>query len=600
MAVTMNLSAINHQATKEFRYPTGENSLSFKLVTARQDALECNIICWPRYKDKQTEQLKIKLTCRYRDQFHDYYYADIRLEYIAGYIKYYFELVLKEQVVWYNAYGPCITEPVSDYYEFLWPNKNDGYQPPSWAASQIYYQIFPERYKNGDTSNDPPDTLAWGSIPTRDNTMGGDLRGIIEQLDYIESLGATCLYLNPIFTATSNHKYDTTDYFEIDPAFGTKADLKDLADRCHERGMRIILDGVFNHCGFYFSQFQDVLKNGIHSAYKDWFFVKSFPIQTDPPNYHCVGMFKWMPKLNLSNPAVRDYFLNVGLYWVEQTGIDGWRLDVADEVEGAFWQQFRLRLKQFNPELILIGETWGDAGKLLMGDQMDSAMNYLFKDVVTDWLAESKINVQKFDARINYMLSRYSAETLHVLYNPLDSHDTARFLYKCDGDKRRFMLAVGFMLTFIGAPAIYYGDEVGLTGDNDPLCRACMNWQPEGQDKELLSWYKRLIELRKNNKAFIDGGFTCNLCDSRGETYGFVRRAGNECAYVIINASDEEQACEIPTLQSEGTLAEFLTNEVVTIVAPVTTQQFYNYDIIDYAGLFSTRMPAYSIKIFIK
>lgn len=597
MAVNMNLSAINHQATKEFRYPTSEHSLSFKLVTAMRDALECSIICWPRYLDKQASKQKIKLACRYRDSNHDYYYTDIRFGYPAGYIKYYFELVFKEQTVWYNAYGPCLTEPTGNYFEFLWPNRNDGYHPPSWAASQIYYQIFPERFKNGDSSNDPPDTLVWGSAPTRDNTMGGDLRGIIEKLSYIESLGITCLYLNPVFKASSNHKYDTVDYFEIDPAFGTKANLKELTDRCHEKGIRVILDGVFNHCGFYFDQFQDVLKNGSQSKYKDWFFIESFPIETDPPNYHCVGMFKWMPKLNLSNPEVRDYFLKVGLYWVEQAGIDGWRLDVADEVEGAFWQQFRLHLKAYNPELILIGETWGDAGKLLMGDQMDSAMNYLFKDTVTDWLAKSAIDVKEFDSRLNFMLSRYSGETLRALYNPLDSHDTARFLFDCGEDKRKLKLSAGLMFTFIGAPAVYYGDEIGLSGDNDPLCRACMEWRPEEQDTELFNWYKQLIKLRKENKVFTDGDFTTNLSDSERELYGFIRYTDNERAYVIINASGRQQTCDIPVLQRGGSLTDHLTNEMVHVEPLQSTEQFWNHDIIEYAGAFSIEMPAFSIRI---
>ena len=205
--------------------------------------------------------------------------------------------------------------------------------------------------------------------------MGGDLRGIMKKLDHIQSLGATCLYLTPIFKAPANHKYDTADYYEIDPAFGTKEDLRALVTEIHRRGMRILLDGVFNHCGFFWPPFQDLLAEGESSRYRDWFFPHSLPVTTEPCNYDCVGHYKWMPKLNLANPATEEYFIEVGKYWIRNFDIDGWRLDVADEIPTAFWTAFSTAIRRLKPDALLLGETWGDAGKLLAPNRLHTAMN---------------------------------------------------------------------------------------------------------------------------------------------------------------------------------------------------------------------------------
>ena len=306
--------------------------------------------------------------------------------------------------------------------------------------------------------------------------MGGDLAGITQQLDYIQSLGVTCLYLTPIFRAPSNHKYDTADYFEIDPAFGTKDDLRRLVDGVHARGMRIILDGVFNHCGYWWDKFQDVVKNGKASPYRSWFFIHSYPVDAERQNYDCVGHYKWMPKLNLADPDARDYFFSVGRYWLEEFGIDGWRLDVADELPTAFLEAFAAAMRACKPDCILLGETWGDAGRLVSANRLDSAMNYLFRDAAAAWLAKDALSASEFGCRLNRALALYPNETNLRMYNLLDSHDTARFLYEAGGDKARLRLAAALQMTFPGSPAIFYGDEVGLSGPNDPGCRMAMQW----------------------------------------------------------------------------------------------------------------------------
>lgn len=595
----MNIAAIDHQATKEYVYPEGKHKLIFKLKTEQRDWKNCFLIYWNRY-DKEKTQRHIKMHRCYRDQYHDYFYIEVDFQQVACYIKYYFELISSQgKAVWYGSYGPSAQEETTGCFEFLYANESDGYVAPEWAGNQIYYQIFPERFKNGDSVCSRPDLVPWGSPPTRDNYMGGNIKGITEKLDYIKDLGATCLYLNPIFKGTSNHKYDTENYFEVDPDFGTKQDLENLIQQCHERGMRVILDGVFNHCGFYFPPFQDVVKNGENSRYKDWFFIDGLPVQTEPPNYECVGFFKWMPKLNLANPETRDYFLNVGKYWIEEMHTDGWRLDVSDEVEGAFWECFRKEIKGNCPDTILIGEAWSDASKLVQGNRLDSAMNYLFKDIVTDWIAKERIDTSTFDWRINFMLSRYSAPTMRIMYNLLDSHDTSRFLFDCGSNVEKLKLAVAFMMTFPGCPAVYYGDEIGMSGDNDPGCRGAMEWTPEKQNLSLKDWYKKLIQIRKSSPLFTKGSFATNLCDNKNGIFGYIRSFENQNAYIVLNRSSRIQEVFVPVREKDSQFTDMLTGETICTQRPERTNILYNSAITEYKGIILTSISAYSVKIFL-
>ena len=347
----MNQAAIIHRPTSDYIYPSSRNTLELQLITARADADEVELWYWMRYETDPAKIRRQRLHVSLQDALHDYYRTTVCTGQIAAYTRYCFRLRAGTDELWLGANGLQETEPHmnGNFFEFLWPNPTDGFSAPAWRSRQVYYQIFPERFKNGDLSLTPPSAEDWGSAPTRENFMGGDLAGITQQLDYIQSLGVTCLYLTPIFRAPSNHKYDTVDYFEIDPAFGTKADLRRLVDGVHARGMRIILDGVFNHCGYWWDKFQDVVKNGKASPYRSWFFIHSYPVDAERQNYDCVGHYKWMPKLNLANPDARDYFLSVGRYWLEEFGIDGWRLDVADELPTAFLEAFAAAMRVCKP-----------------------------------------------------------------------------------------------------------------------------------------------------------------------------------------------------------------------------------------------------------
>lgn len=592
----MNIAAILHRPEKRYVYPEGKHKLVFRLTTAQKDCNRVNLICWNRY-DKEKTQQRIEMRCRYRDGSHDFYQAEVDFAKVVCYLKYCFELLpASGEPVFYGPCGAGPSEKEASCFEFLYANESDGYHSPAWAREQIYYQIFPERFCPGNRAHPRKELAPWGAPPTRDNFMGGSLRGITQKLDYISDLGVTCLYLTPVFKGTSNHKYDTEDYFSIDPDFGNKEDLAELVRECHARGMKIILDGVFNHCGYYFPPFQDVLKNGEASPYRGWFFAESFPVRTDPPNYECVGYYKWMPKLNLSNPETREYFLRVGRYWVKEFHTDGWRLDVSDEVESDFWEAFRCAVKSVAPQAVLIGETWGDAVRLVEGNRLDAAMNYLFRDAVTDWIAKEQIDTLTFDHRINAMLARYNDPTVLCMYNPLDSHDTARFLFECGGDVRKLRLAVAFQMTFPGCPAVFYGDEIGLSGGNDPGCRLAMEWTPEKQDVGLLEWYRKLAAIRKELPALSRGEFASAFCDNITGVYGYIRSCKGQRISIVLNRSGYDHTVRVPVWESDAVFTELLTGE--RIRSKPENGVVYNRDITGCEGMLTTTVPAYSVKIF--
>ena len=590
----MKKEAVFHINTEDCIYPVSRDELVVRLRTGREDMKKCRIIYWNRTDpDMKKEQ---QLECYARDELFDYYQTKLQFTKVARYQKYYFELEDKEGTTcYYAANGITHTPPCDGYFEFLYANPKDVLESPEWAKGIIYYQIFPERFCDGDITNNPAGYDAWGTLPTRENYMGGDLKGICDKVEYLEKLGVECLYLTPIFKGDFNHKYATTDYFEIDPMFGTKEDLHKLVDKCHRYGIKILLDGVFNHTGIHFAPFEDLLKNQEHSRYKDWFFVNKIPTAISHRDYECVGAYKWMPKLNTANKEVREFILSVMDYWIREYHIDGWRLDVPDEVDSTVWQEARLMLKEKYPDIILLGETWGYGGRLLRGNQMDSVMNYIFRDAVRDYFGKEIISSKDFDARVNAMLGINKSETSQLLYNPLDSHDTERFLFYCGGDKKKMKLAVAFQLLFGGSPAIFYGDEVGIDGDNDPDCRKCMVWD-ETADNDLFEWYWNLIQIRKQYDSIRKGDYHTILFDEK--FYGFKRTLGQETLYVLLHKGEKTETVNCPVLE-KGTYIDILSNEKYESES-IEEKHFYNEDIVDYQAYIPLKTEPYSIKVIKK
>jgi glycosidase len=410
----------------------------------------------------------------------------------------------------------------------------------------VFYQIFPERFCNGDTTNDPPGTEPWGGKPSTRNFFGGDIRGIVSRLEYIASLGVNALSLNPVFASGSNHKYNTRDYLRIDPAFGDETVFRELVDSCHARGIRIILDGVFNHTGVDFFAFADLKKNGAKSRYAGWYNVRSFPVgPVGKPNYDCWWGYGGLPKLVTGNPDVRRYLFDVTRHWLS-AGIDGWRLDVPNEIPHEFWIEWRRLMKSVNPDAYILGEIWDDGSPWLQGDQFDGVMNYPFRASCIDFFAAGKITVSEFDSALARQRRAYPPGVNSGLYNLLGSHDTERFLTVCRGDVSIWKLALLFQMTYPGAPSIYYGDEVGMTGGKDPGCRGTMVWDPPQQNGGMLRFTRDAIALRKKCAGLRRGSFAPLCLDDKARVYGYAREEQSSAAIVLLNRGEGEARVALP------------------------------------------------------
>ena len=582
-----------HETTRDFIFAVKRNRLHIRLQIRGNAVRKCSINYWNRFHNDVV--FKSIIPCVGIDASKRYYECDLDLQENAEYFQYYFELETQDRIAYWGRNGYETSKPAY-FFEYLATAERDIVQIPEWVNGTSWYQVFPERFYNGDLSNDPVDVEAWGAAPTRENHFGGDLAGIMEKLPYLQELGIDVLYMTPVFAAPSNHKYDTVDYYCIDSAFGTAQGLIELVRQCHSLGIKVVLDGVFNHIGFYSKQFQDVLEKGEDSEYADWFYIKSFPVQTDPPNYECVGYYKWMPKLRYKTKTVRDYFLSVGRYWIETADIDGWRLDVADEVDFTFWQEFRREVKALKPQSFLLAETWKDGRDMLRGDQMDSVMNYLFRDAVVDFFAKQEIDAAAFEHRIAQMLFGYSKIVRPALYNPIGSHDTERFLTMCKGDISRFKLAAVFQMTFLGMPVIYYGDEIGMDGENDPYCRKTMDW--DNTDNNLLAFFKRLTALRRELPSLKAGDYKCVY--SIGHATAFARQYDTETTYVVINNSGKAHAALIPMLEDAAEIASqrsVFANFTITPERIDGDMQLHNQDIFDYKSFFKMELEEFHFEI---
>ena len=489
---------------------------------------------------------------------------------------------------------------------------------PDWVKDGVIYQIFPDRFYNGNPKNDP-DFSEWyyeginiaptkgelhpkytqyfhnvddwydvsgltkspfhapdheGNQPDYNSFYGGDIEGVRQKLDYLEDLGITIIYFNPLFQAKSNHKYDAVDYMKLDPHFGTDADFKIFVDEAHERGIRIIIDCAFNHTGETFFAFQKGLKEGPDSEYYNWYEWKKWPMP-DPDStsnfkpldyYECWWGFGEMPNLNFDlneiNPSengikninlakpnweVVNYVLNVAEYWLSDMDIDGFRLDVPNEVPFWFWKLFREKVKSIKPDAYLVGELWSNAVDWVNDDYFDAVMNYAyFKDPVMRFFNMRKCNAKTFDRDLKQGLLSYPTQSTQIMMNLIDSHDTYRYLESAGGDISRLKMAVFFQMTYVGVPHIWYGDEIGMMGANDPDCRRPFNWQytEDAEKVSLRDYYKKLIEIRKENSCLRTGSFSTLIAD--GMVYGFLRSDENSSVAIIINNDTKVRLVKIP------------------------------------------------------
>lgn len=530
----MNPATIFHRPMSEYAFALDDTHYIFRLRTGKGEAESVRFY----YADRAVITPKLQFAPlpmeKFRtDRYFDWY--EIRLETRFERIAYYFELQNGVETLFY--YGDCYemagTPTRADYFQLPFNHRADRFAAPAWTRDAVVYNIFPDSFAAGKR------LAPNGAPPCR----GGTVRGVTENLDYIASLGFNCIYLNPIFAARSYHRYDTLDYYRIDPHMGAEDDLRDLVRRAHALGIRVILDGVFNHVSSDHPFFRDVLEKGRASRYYSCFYAlpetPRLPAAGELPGYTCFSYVADMPKTNTADPFLRQYFCDVGAYWVRKFDVDGWRLDVANELDDGFLRAFRASVKAAKSDALIVGEVWENAAHYLGGDMLDSAMNYDFRRYCRRFFAEQTVDAETFDTNVSTLLLRYNENALFAQLNLLDSHDVSRFLSLCGGKTERMELAVLLQMTFPGMPCVFYGDEKGLCGESEPEYRRPMAWDASSPLEEV---YRRMIALRKTHPALRYGSFHTEL--ACGGVYRYSRVWNGTKITVAMNLGAEPVKAE--------------------------------------------------------
>lgn len=545
----MQVAALRHRSESEDCFVLDRNRVRVRFHTAKND-VEKIIVHYvdnymPPLSAKQVEMEKIS-----SGEVEDHWGATLEVPYHR--IKYTFEVTGKDgdrkifgdRGIYDYSKKSLLAD--GSYFRVPYLHEIDMDKTPDWVKHTVWYQIFPERFANGDKSNDPKGTKPWNpdDHPGREDFYGGDLQGVLDHLDYLQKLGVNGLYFCPIFKASSNHKYDTVDYFEIDPAFGDKNLFAKVVNEAHKRGMKVMLDAVFNHIGKNSMQWQDVVENGAKSRFADWFHINSFPVEPyrnpakgeGQPPYETFAFEPTMPKLNTANPEVQDYLLEIATYWVKYFDIDAWRLDVANEVDHHFWKRFHQALVAIKPDFYIVGEIWHSARPWLNGDEFSGVMNYPFTLQVEDHFFHHAMSAKAMVEHLNDQMMLYRDSTNQAMLNTLDSHDTARIRTVANGDEDLALQAMAFIFTQTGSPCIYYGDEMGMEGNNDPDSRKPMNWSKE--DSPIWKRVHALVEMRlKHAQTFGKGKVLLSVTED-----GLIKvdRTGEEHIIAYFNTTDHD------------------------------------------------------------
>lgn len=537
----MNYQSILHIPMSHYAHGIDEENVLIRIRVGKDDIKKCTLFYGDR-SCKQTPVIFSKVDMRIiaSDEMFDYFQIIVNSEYKRLCYYFYLNDGIEETLYYGDIFSKETVDDRSEYYQFPFNHRDDIAKVPLWAKDTVMYNIFPDSFATGRKYISKTGSEIEYNNHIVKSKNGGTIKGIYENVDYIKELGINCIYINPIFVAGEYHKYDLIDYYSIDPCFGTNEDFKLMVNLFHENNIKVVIDGVFNHCGWHFFAFDDVIKNQENSQYADWFYGLQFPI-TRPdnmdiiPTYDCFGYERMMPKLNTEHQDVIDYFCDVCKYWLSEYNIDGWRLDVASEVNAGFWREFRKAAKSINPHSILIGEIWESAQYWLDGSQFDSSMNYDFRKHCRRFFAEESIDAKEFDSRVTNMLMRYKQNILYAQLNILDSHDVSRFLSLCDGDTRKYKLAVLFQMCFVGMPCIFYGDEQGIKGILEHEYRHPMRFNEDG---DMFKFFKEVIALR-NDEIVLRHGDYCVISNERGSgLYVFSRGMDNYKVVIAINAVD--------------------------------------------------------------
>ncbi len=560
-----------------------DNTLIVRLATEKS-------VCFDKVMlrhEPDNEEYLVEMTKHSETEYLTIWQASFTLNSDRAISHYVFKLLTKTGQYWLDGKG--VSKRISP--KELHFKYNTQHQPPAWVREQVFYQIFPDRFSNGKPElsvkngeyfvrggTQPVVAKPWGEpVDGHDSNVkasgtggcefyGGDLYGVENKLDYLQELGVTAIYLNPIFTAPSNHKYDTSDYKNVDPHLGSNAHFATLCDKLHQRDMRIMLDAVFNHTSTEHPWFNlQGLHNSIgayqgkDSAYRDYYFFEG-----DSNQYIGWKGIQSLPVLNFHNQAVCDYIYNgddaIIKHWLKPPyNIDAWRFDVIHmlgEGEGAknnahYVKAFRDAAKAVNPDCYVLGEHFFEASQWLQGDQEDGAMNYYgFAHPVRALLAKLDITFDPIDIGIREFLDWQAEARAKIPWsnqlsqlNQLDSHDTARFLELVKHDPRLFKLASMLLFSYVGTPCLYYGTELGMEGSHDPDNRRCMAWEKVAES-EYLPWFKQLINVRKAHPALSHGDYV-PLFDN-DDCFAYARQYKQDIVIMAVNLSDAPQMITLP------------------------------------------------------
>lgn len=591
----MNITreAILHTPKSNYCYGYDENTLHIRLRTKKNNVDKVTLKIGDPYDWQEggagggnlsssgsnwigSQDINMKLEAQ--TEYFDYWFAKCTPKYKRS--RYAFILENKnEKIIYGEKYITLLNDKnkveelcnMGNFFCFPYLNNIDIAKAPNWVKDTIWYQIFPDRFENGNPTISPQNVEPWGSNPTGYNFTGGDLQGVINKLDYLKELGINGIYFCPISEASSNHRYDTIDYMKIDKHLGDEKILKKLVKEAHKRDIKIMLDAVFNHIGYYSKQWQDVVKNKDKSKYKNWFVIKDIE-NVDIPvekinkhnlSYETFAFSQYMPKLNTENEEVVQYLINVGKYWIEEFDIDAWRLDVSNEVDHVFWRRFRTEIKKIKPDVYILGEIWHNSLPWLMGDQFDAVMNYPLTDAINDFFLKNKIDLNEFKYMINDLVLSYPNQINEVAFNLLDSHDTSRVLSIANGNKDKVKLAFLFMFIQSGSPCIYYGDEIGMYGDHKPGIdhhRKCMVWEEEKQDKDMFKFMQLLIKIRKENNELKS--VHNEWIESDTKNIVIIKKKN---ITIVINNNDDETQVSLPKYLQNKEVKDILNNKIIIL-----------------------------------
>ena len=545
----MNKLALLHRIDSEYAYPLDEKRLVLRLRVSKDDEFKVIEVFFNpamRFiKERQVKEMKVK----YIDNYFKYYEVTLFNNFPS--FSYIFHIVTLDNEEYFlsdeglsRSYDYSLSQVSAFRYAFI--NPDDVIKVNPKFEGRIFYQIFVDSFFKSESLNKDFVTRDWNSTDLeafKDGKyhpifLGGDLKGVTSKLNYLKDLGIGAIYLTPIFKANTNHRYDTLDYFEIDPRLGDLSDLKELVKKAHELDILVCLDLVFNHTSFFHPFFQDVLKNGKKSKYYDFYMVEGEEVKLEKPvNYYTFSESFMMPKLNGNNKDVQAYCIEVAKHYLKEADVDGYRLDVSNELPHSFWIEFKKEVKKEKEDIFLIGECWYNAYSFLNSLEWDSSMNYASLFAAKEYFVNHTLSTKEFVYKLNSILVRYKENTNKMLLNLLDSHDISRFYEYLKPNKDLYLLSELFLISYIGLPMIYYGDEIFMEGGNDPFNRKGMEWDSSEFNSIEFSLLKKIFALRKFD-SFKKGDMEIEEKD--GLLY--IRRVYvNEKVAVILNNSTEEK-----------------------------------------------------------